>query len=368
MAGSRIARALGIALFTLWAGRAVWAQPASAPASAPAAASEDLAAFLVAPAEAATKAGKLELAVSLWRGVVAIRGDGDEATWKLADVWVQAEEFQAAAEELSRFAAASGDPARADAAKKRIGELVGHRRAATGKEFQPQPAEAEAKEAFKRGRQYFDQKKYAEAAALFRAGTEMAPDLPGNFRELGECYDKLGKPEEASRFFMRYLWLRPFSKNLEPVRARLVKEGNVGKLSILSSFPSEVVMMNRQTLPQKLPVVDVAVAPGHYRLLCYTEKYHFASYVDVDVAKGAVVKAAFNWAVIQNKLDPWGRIVMEDPDRPDWKMDLGLWSEVGVPLPLDNRKLRFYLHAGDGSRNKTLSIKLVPGATIPLEW
>jgi len=328
----------------------------------------DLAEFIVRPAEDALRDHKLGLAVSLWRGVVAIRGDGDPAVEKLALVWTLAGEPEAAVEELERRKRAVSDPQVVASLDQQIEEL-GHRaHGFTGSVFQVVPAEAQARECFRRGRRAFQDKKWADAAAYYRAGVEMAPDLPGNYRELGEALTKLGQKDQALAFESRYLRLRPFGKNADEVRARLVAAGAIGKLSVGSSFACEQVWVNRQPAPMALPIKELAVAPGGYRLLCYSEKYHFARYLNVDVPKGGNVRADFTWAIIENKLDPWGRIVMENPDHASEMNDIGVWDEIGVPVPEDKRPLKVVLRAADSSKKKEVYIKLEAGKRVPLAW
>jgi tetratricopeptide (TPR) repeat protein len=336
--------------------------------AAVAAATSDLAEFIVRPAEDALRDRKLGLAVSLWRGVVAIRGDADPAVEKLALAWTLAGEPEAAVEELERRRRAVSEPEVQGEIGKEIIELEHRARGFTGSVFQVVPAEAQAREAFRRGRRAFETRRFADAAAYYRAGIEMAPDLPGNYRELGEALAKLGRGDEATTFFGRYLRLRPFGKNADEVRARLASAGAVGKLSVGSSFPCEQVWINRQPVPGKLPIKNLVVAGGHYRLLCYSEKYHFARYVNVDVAQGGNVRADFTWAIIENRLDPWGRIVMENPDRQSEMNDIGVWNEIGVPVPEDQRPLKILLRAGDSSRRKEVYLKLEAGKRIPLAW
>lgn len=329
---------------------------------------EDRAAFLVKPAESALADRKFALAISLFRGIVAIRGDGDEVVWKLAEAWTLVGEFESAIEELERYIAAVLDPDKEVRARQHISELAERPRGFGGKVFEVKPATAQAGEAFKRGRKFFAGKKFAEAVSMFKAGIVMAPDLPGNYRELGEAYDKLGLSAEANDFFVRYLKIRPFGKNADTARKRLEKAGLVGKLSLDTSFPCEQVWMNRQPLPGKLPVKTMVVAPGRYKLLCYTEKFHLAHYEYVEVPKGGAVQTTFAWAIVENKLEPWGRVVMENPENPGEMTDIGVWSEVGVPMPSDRRALRIVMKAGDGSQNKELFLKIEPGKRIPLKW
>jgi len=336
-------------------------------AGAPEKAEPDLAGFLVPPAQRALAERKFGLAVSLWRGIAAIRGDGDPSLLELAKVWTLAGEFDAAIEELDRHRRALTDPTAMATVSRQITELEVRPRGFTGGVFKVIPAEAQAREAFKRGRKEMAAGRHAEAALLFRAGIEMAPDVPGNYRELGEALGKLHRADEATAHYLRYLRIRPFGRNADEIRAR-VTPAALGTLSISSSFACEQVWMNRQPLPRPLPVAALKVAPGRYRLLCYSEKYHFARYVDVEVPRSGNARAEFTWAIIENRLDPWGRIVMENPDRETEMNDIGVWEEIGVPVPDDRRPLRVLLRAGDSSRRKELSIKLEAGKRFPLVW
>jgi hypothetical protein len=310
----------------------------------------DLAGFLVQPAERALAERKFGLAVSLWRGIAAIRGDGDPSLVELARVWTLAGEFDEAIEELDRHRRALTDPTAIATVSRKITELEVRPRGFTGGVFKVTPAEAQAREAFKRGRR--------ELAAGRAAG---------NYRELGAALGKLRRAGEATALYLRYLRLRPFGRNADELRARLPASA-LGTLAISSSFACEQVWMNRQPLPRPLPVDSLKVAPGRYRLLCYSEKYHFARYLDVEVPRGGTARAEFTWAIIENRLDPWGRIVMENPDRETEMNDIGVWEEIGVPVPDDRRPLRVLLRAGDSSRRKELSIKLEAGKRFPLVW
>jgi tetratricopeptide (TPR) repeat protein len=329
---------------------------------------EDLASFLVKPAQDAVTARRFGLAVSLWRGVAAIRGDGSDAMWKLADAWTLAGEFEAAAEELTRFAHATTDETRRAEALQKIAELEKRPKGFSGRVFEVVPADREAKDAFRRGRIRFRAGKYADAAALYRAGVEMAPDVAGNVRELASAYEKLGRAADAQPFFLRYLRLRPFGRNADAVRAKLEKAGALGRLTIVSSFPCGEVWVNRQPIGRPLPLRNHPVAPGTYRILCFNERFHFARYLNVGVGRGESARASFEWAILENKLEPWGRIVMENPDRANEMNDIGVWDEIGVPVPDDKRPLRVVMRAGDASQRKELLLQLEAGKRIPLKW
>jgi tetratricopeptide (TPR) repeat protein len=311
---------------------------------------------------------KYALAISLWRGVVAMRGDDDDAAWKLAEAFTLAGQFKSASRALAYYAAAVRDPVKKQKAQEEIASLDRREKGFSSGRFAPMPAVNEAKEAFKRGRAAFKAKKYEAASLYFKAGIVMAPDLAGNYRELGESLDKLGRAGEANEFFMRYLRIRPFGKNADNVRARLAKAKLVGALTIQSALPCDEVWIEGQRVPGKLPIKAHPVAPGSYRLLCYSDTYHHAQYEDVEVKVGESVTAAFNWAILQNKLDPWGRVVIENPGDKSQMMDIGLWPEVGVPVPADRRALKIVMTAGDGSKKKEELVKLAPGQRYVLKW
>jgi tetratricopeptide (TPR) repeat protein len=337
-------------------------------ASAAPGSAEDLSSFLVRPAQKALDERKYPLAVSLWRGVVAMRGDADDSAWKLAEAWTLAGQFKAASRSLAYYATAVKDPVKQQKAQEEIASLDKREKGFSSGRFTPTPAVNEAKEAFKRGRAAYKAKKYEAAALYFKAGIVMAPDLAGNYRELGESLDKLGRSGEANEFFIRYLRIRPFGKNADNVRVRLAKAKLVGSLTIQSALPCDEVWIEGQKVPGKLPVKGHPVAPGSYRLLCYSDTYHHAQYEDVDVRIGESVTASFNWAILENKLDPWGRVVIENPSDKAQMMDVGLWPEVGVPVPEDRRALKLVMTAGDGSKKKEELVKLAPGQRYVLKW
>lgn len=338
--------------------------------AAEAAPSGDLAAFLVKPAEEAMKKRDYALAVSLYSGIVAIRGTGDEAMWKLAEAWEIAGEFESAAEELQRYADTVTDATLKQKAQDKIAEL-GRREGGFGSgKFTPKTAKKEAAIAFKKGRDFFKKKKYAEAVLMFRAGIEMAPNMAGNYRELGQAYEKLGRGAEANDFFVRYLRMHPFGKNADEVRKQLAKAKLLGKVSIESSFPCEQVWVNGQPMEakMKLPVKELTMAPGKYKALCYSEQFHLAHYERFEVVAGGSAKLVFAWAILENKLDPWGRIVLENPRKKGEMIDIGLFPEIGVPIPDDKRALDVVLTAGDGSKKVKRTLRLDAGKRHAIKW
>ncbi len=334
---------------------------------AAAATTVDLATFLVKPAEQAMKDRKYERAVALYRGIVAIRGDADESMWQLAEAWRVAGEANTGADELERYEAAITDQAKKQKAAAMVQEMRAQEKGFAGGRFTPGGADKEGQEAFKLGRVYYKKKQYAEAVLLFKAGTVMAPDVKGNIRELAQAYDALGQTAEANEFFTRYLRVHPFGKNADEVRVRLAKVKLTGTMTIQSSLPCEQIWVNGQQASVKLPV-KVDLAAGNYKALCVNLKYHHIQYEYAKVENGQVSKLSFDWAIVVNKLNPWARVVMENPYDPTKMQDVGLFEEFGVKVPDDRRSLKVHLKAGDNSQEKDVLLKLEPGKTVALSW
>jgi tetratricopeptide (TPR) repeat protein len=370
MVRSGVACVMGVLALTIAnASHAAGTKNAAAATTAATADPVKLSEFLVKPAEQAVKDRNFSRAIALYRGIVAIRGDGDEMVWKLAEAWQLAGRFTQAADELTRYENAVTDPEKKESAADQIKKLAAqtegydsYRKLLIG------GADKEAKQAFALGTQYANKKQWLEASLLFRAGVIMAPDVVGNIRKLGDAYDKLGKADEANQFFNRYLRQHPFGKNADEVRHRLQLAKQVGSMAIESALPCEQVWVNGQQAPMKLPVKKIDMAAGDYKLLCYSEKYHFAQYAYGTVAVGGAVTVSFQWAIVKNKLDPWGRIALEDPNNPKVMVDVGQWDEFGVQVPDDRRSLKVHLKAGDGSQEKDILVKLEAGKTVEITW
>lgn len=334
---------------------------------------EALAQFLVKPAQEALARHDYGRAISLHRGLIAIRGEDSELVWPLAESWEAKGAFDAAIDELERYKTAVRDPEQRKRAEEKIASLQVREAGFTAGRFSPTPAAKEAQEAFRRGRIALKARRFAEAVLLFKAGIEMAPDVPGAYRELGFAYRELGREAEAREFFVRYLRMRPFGKNADQVRPLLAKANLLGKLRIESSpgLECEQVWIRGQMLPAGMHLpLELSAAPGRYKVLCYHEKLHFARFLSATVTPGQTATVSFLWAVIENRLEPWGRIVVEHPD-PDHKgemQDIGLWREVGVPVPDGGRALDAVLVAGDGSRKERMSLRLAPGKRLVVKW
>jgi tetratricopeptide (TPR) repeat protein len=330
---------------------------------------QKMSAFLEGPAKAAMEKREYARAIALLQGLVAARGADSPEAVELARAWTLAGQSTQAIAVLDAYIAHSRDPRQltwARAERARLAKAPNP----FARSFEVIPAEAEAREAFKRGRQAFQRKRYGDAAVYFEMGARLAPDLPGFLRELGATYDRLGEQEKKLEFYRAYLATRPFGSNADDIRRQLRgTKGALAELTIQSSLPCDEVWLNRQRVPGKLPIKKLLVAPGNYVGLCINYKFEIAHFEYASPRLDTPATMAFRWAIVVNALEPWGRIRMENPFARGRMRDLGITSpEIGVVVPEDGRALRFELVAGDGSRQAERYIRLEPGKREVIKW
>jgi tetratricopeptide (TPR) repeat protein len=329
---------------------------------------DKLSEFLVAPALKTRKARDWARAIPYYQALVAARGPGSPEARELATLWTLAGQNEQAVEAWSAYAqAASGkdrDHALAEAA--RLG--------ASPDPFADRLAlislVTEAKQAFALGRAAFAKAQYGDALVYFHIGYALAPELPGFLRELGATYERLGAAATRRELYRRYLVQRPFGANADVVRAELAKDRDqLGTLTVASSLPCTELWVNRQKLP-KLPAGGLAVAPGHYKGLCFNPRYEMALFEYATVEAGKPAELSFTWAIIENKLEkPFGRIALENPKAPGTMIDLGITSsEIGVAAPSDGRKLKMILKDDSGMRSEERMVQIQPGQRLTVRW
>jgi tetratricopeptide (TPR) repeat protein len=326
--------------------------------------------FLIATADKHRKARAWAHAIPYYQALVAARGPASPDAETLAKLWTLAGQSEEAGAVWRSIAAATEDAQQRTRAQAEVTRLSEHPDPFADK-LRLMPGVIEAKKSFALGRSTFAAKKYGDALVYFHMGYALAPDLPGFLREIGATYDKLGAADKKRDFYQRYLLQRPFGANADLVRKDLRKSNaELGTLAVSSSLPCTELWINRQRLTGPVPQGGVAVAPGAYKGLCFVPKYEMALIEYATVAPGASAELSFRWAVIVNKLDkPLGRIAIENPKVPGVMMDLGVSSpEIGVALPLDDRKLRVQLRDDAGTRSEDRYIHLEPGQRQVIQW
>jgi len=331
-----------------------------------------LSAFLVPLArDAAKSAATRGKAVSLYRGLVAARGPGDPIALELARTYRVAEDYSAAAAVYRAFAAETNDRAAAADARAEADE-VDAQPTPFSRSFAEQPALAEARKVWNKGRKASRRKKWDEALVYYQMAAGLAPEMPGPMRELGTVYRKLDRPEQARSYFHAYLRRRPVGKIANEVRKQLNKDDTLGRVTVTGTkkLRCEQVWVQGLFVSQKLPIKSLALPEGRYRWLCFNNKYGLAYYKWVDVPRGGQVEANFRWAIVVNALKkPYGRVRIEDARNPDVMQDLGLaLNEVGVPVPDDGRALRVKLISDDRSRIEDRLVKLSAGERTVIKW
>jgi tetratricopeptide (TPR) repeat protein len=323
----------------------------------PIAARADDGAWLERAAEQAVVAGQLPRAVTLLRGLSALRPRDPSPTYRLAEVYALAGQYEEAVVEYRRFAArAEADGARkahAENEAKRLEEAPAPFAEAV---FRPQPATVEAKRLFEAGRKSAQQKHDHQAIGELEAALLLDPDLPGPYRLLGAVHTRTGDAAEAHRFLAEYLRVRPDGKIAETVRGELKKAGLLGTVTLESSWPCRVFVNGRDT-GRSTPLVGYTLPAGRYTLGLENENLHVVRLLRVEVAAGKDTKRRFDFGVLVTKLDPWARVVVDGKD-------VGLWDEMGVP----EGKHRVKYKAHDGSREKTVEVEIKAGTRTHLSW
>ena len=331
----------------------------------------DISQFLVKDAESAKSKRDWARAIPLYGALVAARGPASKEARDLADLYALAGMRADALATLEDFSSTTEDPA----AKRDADDAIERQKNAPDAFVKPitlATLDKQANASFKLGRAAFAKKEYGDALVYYTMGYKLAPDLPGFLRELGATYDKLGASDKKVDFYLAYLHRRPLGKNADEVRKSLANNKRVlGTLTISSSLPCEQVWLAEQPITAKLPVKELAVAPGTYRAFCISYKYEFGSFDDVTVTAGQTAQLSFNWAIIDNQLQaPYGRIAIENPHgKPGEMLDLGIdQPEIGVVVPDDGHALRMVLKDDSGAKSDERFVKIAPGQRLVVKW
>ncbi len=308
-------------------------------------------------AEAAIAARKYAKAVTLLRGLVALRQNDPkgDTVFRLAEVYVLAGQYEEAIAELERFVRVSTDEARLTKAKNEIDRLSNTPAPFFEDVFRPEPAKAEAAKLFKLGQDFTKKKKFAEAVAHYEASMLLDPDLPGPYRASGAVYDKLGNKKKKAQFFSEYLRLRPDGKTADEIRKMLGKEKILGKVNIEASFACDV-FVNGRPMGKKTPITALTLPEGRYTVTLVNQQYHVVRNMKVKVEAGKQQKARFDFGIVSLKLSPWARVKVDG-------RDLGLWDELGVPAG----SYTLQLAAHDGSHSKELAVAVQDGKTVVID-
>jgi tetratricopeptide (TPR) repeat protein len=317
----------------------------------------DEAAWLEKSAEQAVLQGRYPLAVSLLRGLSALKPRDPSPVYRLAEVYTLAGLYEEAMGEYRRFMARPGaDNARKARAQTEIKRLEEAPAPFAESVFKMKPATEEAKRLFDLGKKDAQAKKYEAAIAELQAALLLDPDLPGPYRLLGAVYGKTGDRAQERLFLADYLRVRPEGKIADTVRAALKNDKVLGTLNIDASFPCAVTVNGRET-GKMTPLKGFTLPAGKYMIGLENEKYKIVRLLRVDVTPGKVTEKKFNFGILSTKLEPWARIRINGKD-------VGLFDEVGVP----EGKSTVIYKAHDGSKEKKVELDIKGGGREKLSW
>jgi tetratricopeptide (TPR) repeat protein len=325
--------------------------------AAPQLAFADDGAWLEKLAEQAIVTGKYPRAVSLLRGLAALKPKDPTPIYRLGEVYTLAGQYEEAIAEYRRFTERKeADPSRKARAESEARRLEEAPAPFSEQLFRPMPATEEAKRLFEEGKKDAQNNKYGPAVDELQAALLLDPDLPGPYRLLGAVYGKTGDRLQERLFLADYLRVRPDGKIADTVRQRLAREKMLGTLSLDSSWPCKVTI-NGRDLGRSTPLKSFALPAGKYLVDLENKDYQIIGRLRFDVAVGKDNSKKFKFGVLTTKLEPWARI------RIDGK-DVGLFDEVGVP----EGKHHVEYKANDGSKEKAVEIEIKDRQREKLSW
>lgn len=314
-------------------------------------------AWLEKAAEQAVAAGQFPRAVTLLRGLGALRPKDSTPQYRLAEVYTLAGQYEDAIVEYKRFAArADADGARKARAESEARRLDEAPAPFAETLFRLAPATNEAKRLFEEGKKDAQTRHYQPAVNELQAALLLDPDLPGPYRMLGAVYGKIGDRTQERNFLADYLRVRPDGKIADTVRENLAKDHILGSITIDASFPCKVTVNGRDT-GRVTPLKRYTLPPGRYSVGLVNDQFHIVRNLRVEVATNKDAQKFFAFGVLSTKLDPWARI------RVDGK-DIGLWDEAGIP---EGKHVIAY-KSFDNSREKSLTLDIKGGARQKLSW
>ncbi len=314
-------------------------------------------AWLEKAAEQAVIAGQYPRAVSLLRGLSALRPRDPSPIYRLGEVFTLAGQYEEAIAEYHRFAARpEADPARKERAEAEAKRLEEAPVPFAENLFRQASSTVEARRLFDEGKKDAQARRYDAAVNELQAALLLDPDLPGPYRLLGAVYGKTGDRTQERLFLADYLKVRPDGKIADTVRARLKKENILGGLNVDASFACKVLINGRET-GKKTPLKNFQLPAGKYIIGLENDQYHIIRNLRVEVAAGKNTDKKFNFGILLTKVDPWARV------RVDGK-DIGLWDEAGIP----EGKHVVAMKSHDGAKEKSVEIDIKGGGREKLSW
>jgi tetratricopeptide (TPR) repeat protein len=122
---------------------------------------------------------------------------------------------------------------------------------------------ARAREAYKRGQEYFEAGQHHDAEAAFREAYAAVPN-PVVLLSVGECQKRAGKNAEAVETFERYLEEKPDAKDRAEVEAKIEEIKSLPATLVVTTDPPGAKISIDGSDSGKVSPADIDVAPGEH--------------------------------------------------------------------------------------------------------
>jgi len=233
---------------------------------------------------------------------------------------------------------AQGAKGSASAAGKKT-EKKGDKKEAAGEEKTPPPPadpKALALEAYNKGKELYNAGDYQKALESFVAAYNFQSN-PFVYISIAQCYEKLGKCQEAKDYYGKYLKEKPDAGNRPDVEEKIKELENMkGKATITSDPEGATVTVDGETLGQKTPVTlevkggDHAVALNKDGYVMETQSFTVPICGEAQIAVTLKSVAQIELAATQAEVDEQIE-AMGEQEKPAKKAKKARKIKLGAP-------------------------------------
>jgi tetratricopeptide (TPR) repeat protein len=148
---------------------------------------------------------------------------------------------------------------------------AGEEKEAAAEEEVKDPKKA-AKAAYKKGKELYDEGKYQESLDSFMVAYNSMPN-PFVYISIAQCYDKLGKCQEARDYYLKYIKEKPDAGNIPDIQEKVEElESRSGKVAIHSDPEGASITIDGETTDKVTPA-EFELKGGDHALAVNMEGY-----------------------------------------------------------------------------------------------
>jgi tetratricopeptide (TPR) repeat protein len=158
------------------------------------------------------------------------------------------------------------------------GKKKGAKKAAVEKKDEAAAPEASkdpkdlAKVAYKKGKELYDKGDYQASLDSFMAAYNYVPN-PFVYISIAQCYDKLGKCQEARDYYLKYAKEKPDAGNIPDIKEKVAElEARKGKVMITSDPDGATITLDGETTELVTPA-DIELGGGDHALALNKDGY-----------------------------------------------------------------------------------------------